>query len=65
MSARRLITTAELARTLGLAPRTIQRYRRLGWLVPAEVSMGGHARWDVEDVRAQMRERRQQEQDED
>lgn len=54
MGARRLVTTAELARSLGLAPRTIQRYRRNGWLKPAEVSIGGHARWDIDDVRAQM-----------
>ena len=51
----RLVTTAELARALGLSARTIQRYRPGGLLVPDLVSAGGHARWDVEKVRSQLR----------
>jgi MerR HTH family regulatory protein len=51
----RLVTTAELARALGLSARTIQRYRQGGLLVPDLVSAGGHARWDVEKVRSRLR----------
>jgi transcriptional regulator with XRE-family HTH domain len=51
----RLVTTAELARALGLSARTIQRYRQGGVLVPDVVSAGGHARWDVEKVRNTLR----------
>ena len=51
----RLVTTAELARALGLSARTIQRYRQTGLLEPELVSAGGHARWDVDKVRARLR----------
>ena len=51
----RLVTTAELARALGLSARTIQRYRQGGLLVPDLVSAGGHARWNVEKVRSRLR----------
>jgi DNA-binding transcriptional MerR regulator len=56
MSEARLVTTAELARVLGLSPRTIQKYRADGVLVPDVESPGGHARWDVEKVRAKLAE---------
>jgi DNA-binding transcriptional MerR regulator len=51
----RLVTTAELARALGLAPRTIQKYRKDGLLTPDLESIGGHARWNVERVREELR----------
>jgi len=49
------VTTAELARALGLSARTIQRYRQTGLLEPELVSAGGHARWDVDKVRSTLR----------
>ena len=57
--ARRLVSTSELARTLGLSTRTIQRYRQEGLLAPDLVSLGGHARWDPDKVRAQLHELQQ------
>ena len=51
-----LINTAELARLLDVSPRTIQRYRKEGVLVPDVVLKGGHARWSVDNVRQQLRE---------
>jgi len=56
MSEARLVTTAELARALGLSPRTIQKYRADGVLIPDVESPGGHARWSVEKVRARLAE---------
>ncbi|HYH30874.1 MAG TPA: MerR family transcriptional regulator [Pseudonocardia sp.] len=58
MASERLVTTSELARALSLSNRTIQRYRSLGVLVPELESPGGHARWDVEKVKQQLRELR-------
>ncbi|OZM83391.1 MerR family transcriptional regulator [Pseudonocardia sp. MH-G8] len=58
MAPERLVTTSELARALSLSNRTIQRYRSLGVLVPELESPGGHARWDVEKVKQQLRELR-------
>jgi len=51
----RLVTTAELARALGLSARIIQRYRQAGLPEPELVSAGGHARWDVDKVRSTLR----------
>jgi len=56
---RRLITTGELARRLGISRTTVQRYRNSGDLTPAELSPAGHARWIEEDVREQMRRLRE------
>jgi hypothetical protein len=38
-----------------LAPRTIQKYRKDGLLTPDLESIGGHARWNVERVREELR----------
>jgi DNA-binding transcriptional MerR regulator len=54
----RLITTGELARALGLHTRTIQRYRIEGVITPEIETAGGHARWDLEKVKQQLRELR-------
>lgn len=57
--AKRLVTSAELARELGLSARSVQRYRQQGVIEPEVVSPGGHARWDVEAVRQKLRELRE------
>lgn len=54
----RLVTTGELARALGLHTRTIQRYRAEGTITPDVESRGGHARWDVDRVKTQLRQAR-------
>lgn len=52
---RRLLLTSELARELGVSTRLIQAYRQEGTLVPTAETPKGHARWDLEDVREQLR----------
>jgi DNA-binding transcriptional MerR regulator len=61
MTAPRLVTTSELARALGLHMRTIQRYRAEGLITPEVETKGGHARWDVDSVKQQLRELRRKE----
>lgn len=56
MTTPRLVTTSELARAVGLHSRTLQRYRAEGLITPEIESKGGHARWDVEKVKEQLRE---------
>jgi DNA-binding transcriptional MerR regulator len=56
----KLVTSAELAKELGLSARSIQRYRQEGLLKPEIISPGGHARWDVDSVRDQLRKLRPQ-----
>lgn len=51
-----LITTAELARRLGLASRTIAMYAQKGYSTPALVTPGGQYRWKHDDVVAEMHE---------
>ena len=56
---RKLISSGELAKELGVSTRTIARYATDGLLTPAETTIGGHFRWVLEDVRQRMRELRQ------
>lgn len=55
----RLVTTAEAARLLGVSRSTVQRYAKAGLLRPAHVLPSGHLRWDLDDLRRQLREVRQ------
>ncbi|MGH8576150.1 MAG: MerR family transcriptional regulator [Gammaproteobacteria bacterium] len=40
---------------MGVGRSTLHRWWRTGLVTPAMVTAGGHARWDVEDLRAQLR----------
>ncbi|HET6257632.1 MAG TPA: MerR family transcriptional regulator [Pseudonocardia sp.] len=51
----RLLLTSELAEELGVSARLIQQYRHDGILTPTMETPKGHARWDLEDVRKQLR----------
>jgi DNA-binding transcriptional MerR regulator len=51
----RLLLTSELAEELGVSARLIQQYRQDGILTPTMETPKGHARWDLEDVRTQLR----------
>jgi hypothetical protein len=47
----RLLTTSQLAAALRLAPSTVRHYRSAGRLKPQTQTPGGHARWDLDQVR--------------
>ncbi|MGH3410375.1 MAG: MerR family DNA-binding transcriptional regulator [Streptosporangiaceae bacterium] len=48
-------TTAEAARQIGVGVSTLQRWAAEGIVTPAWRTPGGQARWDVSDLRAQLR----------
>lgn len=60
-----LVTTAEAARWLGVSRRTLARYAELGWVVPTVTLPSGHHRWEIEDLRRQIRELRQRQPDDE
>lgn len=55
----KLVSTAVAARELGVAVRTLQLWAQQGTVIPDLVTPGGHARWDVERLRRELRDRRQ------
>jgi hypothetical protein len=46
----RFLTTAELARILGLSDSTVRHYRMTGRITPQRQTPGGHARYDLDEV---------------
>jgi DNA-binding transcriptional MerR regulator len=60
---KRLITTAEAARELGVSRSTLGRYVRLGLLTPTRTLPSGHHRWDMEELERQLRELRQRDEE--
>lgn len=52
-----LVSTAELARALNVSPRTVNHWKNELGLEPDDVTAGGHARWNVERVRAWVKAR--------
>lgn len=55
----RLISTAQAARALGIDRSTLARWTQQGIVKPAWTTPGGQHRWDLEDLRRQLREARQ------
>jgi DNA-binding transcriptional MerR regulator len=54
-----LVSTEDAARALGISARTLTRYASDGRITPAVVLSGGkrnHYRWDLDDLRRQLRE---------
>ena len=58
----KLVTTGQAARELGIHPSTLTRWADAGLATPDFVTAGGHMRWDVERLRAELREIRDREQ---
>lgn len=59
----RLLTTSEVARALSISRRTVARYAEQGLLQPAFTLPSGQHRWDLDDVRRQLRDLRQRGED--
>lgn len=59
-----LVRTGRVAKRLGVDVRTIQHAVEDGDLVPAVVTIGGHARFVLEDAELQWRERAKRKQQE-
>ncbi len=62
----RLLGTGEAARALGLNGRSVSRWAKDGLLTPTLVTPGGQYRWNLDDLRQQLRElneRRRREQE--
>jgi len=57
---RRLVATGEAARALSVSVQTLQRWVRDGIVTPTATTAGGHHRWDIEDLREQVRTAAQQ-----
>src|SRR5690554_2893442 len=49
-----LVTTSRAARELAIDRSTITRWHQEGRVQPAWVTPGGHARWDLDDLRRQL-----------
>lgn len=52
---RPLLTTAQAAQALGVSRRTLARYAERGQLTPTLTLPSGHYRWDLDDIRQQLR----------
>lgn len=57
----RLVPTGDAARAIGVGRSTLARWMAEGLVKPALVTPGGHARWDVDDLRRQLDELRKRE----
>jgi excisionase family DNA binding protein len=51
----RHVTTGKAAEALGVSLTTLQRWAHQGLVTPALRTAGGHFRWDLDDLRAQLR----------
>lgn len=50
----RLLSTGEAAKRLGIARWTLVRWWQDNMVRPASITAGGHARWDMADLRRQI-----------
>jgi len=55
VSGARLVSTGEAARAIGVGRRTLSRWAADGLVEPDSYTAGGHMRWDVERLRAELR----------
>jgi hypothetical protein len=51
----RLLSTGDAARALAVDRRTLQRWHTDGKVQPHSRTVGGHLRWDLNDLRDQIR----------
>jgi predicted site-specific integrase-resolvase len=60
-----LVATGVAAEAIGIAHSTLSRWWKDGYVTPTVVTPGGHARWDIDDLREQLRARRRERADGD
>lgn len=53
-----LVATGVAAKAIGVGHSTLARWWKDGEVTPALVTPGGHARWDIEELREQLRAQR-------
>ena len=63
VTAARLVPTGVAARELGITRTTLNRWWTDGLVKPTFVTAGGHARWDMDDLRRQLEEWRDSRED--
>ncbi|WP_232661912.1 MerR family transcriptional regulator [Pseudonocardia sp. TRM90224] len=63
MTEEKYISSTQLARALGLSPRSIQRYVQQKSITPEFVTPGGHYRWNAERVKEQLKALRERRED--
>jgi excisionase family DNA binding protein len=52
--AEKLMSTGEAARELGISARSLARWAQEGLITPALTTAGGHYRFELDDLRAQL-----------
>ena len=52
----KLATTEEVACSVNVTTRTLHRWINAGIVTPTDRTVGGHYRWDLDDLRRQIRE---------
>jgi predicted site-specific integrase-resolvase len=53
-----LVPTGDAAKAIGVGHSTLARWWQEGAVTPTLVTPGGHARWNIEDLREQLRAKR-------
>lgn len=56
---RQLVSSEAAARALNVNRATLWRWKKAGVVTPAQVTVGGHARWDIEQLHEQVRQHRE------
>ena len=49
-----LVSTGEAARELGVSSRVLRKWAEQGVLIPDLVTPGGHYRWNIDRIRAEL-----------
>jgi predicted site-specific integrase-resolvase len=55
---KRLVPTSDAAEEIGVSTATLLRWVKEGKITPTDETLGHHYRWDLDDLRAQLRERK-------
>lgn len=56
--ASRLVPTSEAADQIGVSTATLLRWVKDGKITPTDETLGHHYRWDLDDLRRQLAERK-------